>query len=131
MILIDTSAWVEFLRRRGDPAVKQAVARLIEADTAAYTCPIAFELWSGVRSGEEDDLEEALGFSRHLPFEVGDWRQAAGLERRLRLAGQTVPRDDVFVATVAIRAGIELACRDRHFDAIRQVVGEDLQLRQL
>ena len=131
MILIDTSAWIEFLRRRGDPVVKQAVARLMEAELAAYTCPVAFELWSGVRAGEEADLEEAFSFSRHLPFVKMDWWEAASLERRLRGAGKTIPRDDIFVATVAIRAGVELLCRDRHFDVIGEVVGRDLQVRQV
>ena len=80
MKLVDSSAWVEFLRRKGHPVVKQAVARLLEADLAAYTCPIRFELLSGVKREEEPDLEEAFGFSHHIKFETEDWREAALLE---------------------------------------------------
>ena len=51
MKLIDTSAWVEFLRRKGDSKVKHAVAHLLQTDQAAYTCPIWFELFSGAKAG--------------------------------------------------------------------------------
>src|SRR5271166_1951781 len=106
MKLIDSSAWVEFLRRKGDSKVKNAVARLIQADLAAYTCPIRFELLSGVRPDEEDDLEQVFALSRHIPFEQDDWSGAALMERQLRARGLAIPRNDLFVATVAVRAGL-------------------------
>lgn len=130
MKLVDSSLWIEFLRRKGDPGVKHLVARLLESETAAYTCPIRFELLSGVRPDEEADLVEALQFSVHLPFEAADWRAAAGLERELRAKGLTIPRNDLFVATVAIRAQLPVACRDTHFDAIRKIVGARLAVEQ-
>lgn len=131
MKLIDTSAWVEFLRRKGDPGAKQTVARLLQADLSAYTCPVRFELLSGVKPEEEADLAQAFAFSHHLPFEVDDWRQAALLERQLRAKGLTIPRNDLFVATVAIRAALPVICRDTHFDAIRKVVGVKLKVEQI
>lgn len=60
--------------------MKQEVARLIETDLAAYTCPMRFELLSGAKAGEEADLEEAFRFSRHVRFETEDWREAADLD---------------------------------------------------
>ena len=131
MKLIDSSAWVEFLRKKGDLAVKQVVARLIQTDAAAYTCPIRFELLSGAKAGEEADLEQAFVFSHHLPFAREDWREAALLERQLRAKGQTIPRNDLFVAAVAIRSGLTVTCRDSHFDAVRRVVGERLKVEQV
>ena len=120
MKLIDTSAWIEFLRRRGDPPAKEAVAALLEDDLTAYTCPIRFELLSGARPEEEADLQQALGFSHHILFEADDWRQAALWERLLRAKGLKVPRNDLFVATVALRTGLPLVCRDAHFTAINK-----------
>lgn len=131
MKLVDTSAWIEFLRRKGDPQVKHAIARLLQAKFTAYTCPIRFELLSGVKPEEEDDLEQAFAFSHHLPFGPDDWREAALLERRLREKGLTVPRNDLFVATVAIRTGLPITCRDTHFDSVRKVVGERIKVEQL
>ena len=126
MKLVDTSAWVEFLRRKGDPKVKHAVARLLQADQAACTCPIRFELLSGVRAAEESDLEQALALAQNYPFGPDDWRAAAILERRLRTKGLTVPRNDIFVAVKAIGLRQSVVCRDRHFDAIKKIVDEGL-----
>jgi len=121
MKLVDTSAWVEFLRRKGDAKVKHAVARLLQADQAAYTCPIRFELLSGAKADEENDLEQALELAQNYEFGADDWRQAALLERRLRAKGLTIPRNDLFVAVVAIRTRLPIVCRDKHFDAIGKI----------
>ena len=131
MKLVDTSAWVEFLRRKGDPVVKQAVARLLQADEAAYTCPIRFELLSGAKASEENDLEWALDLARHFLFGQDDWRAAGLLERQLRGKGLTIPRNDLFVATVAIRADLTVICRDSHFDAVRKASGDRLKVEQI
>ncbi|MGH7975502.1 MAG: type II toxin-antitoxin system VapC family toxin [Limisphaerales bacterium] len=126
MKLVDTSAWVEFLRRKGDQKVKGTVARLLSADQVACTCPVRFELLSGVRTSEEDDLEQALALSQHFPFNQDDWRSAALLERRLRAEGLTVPRNDIFVAVIAIKLRQPVVCRDKHFDTIKKIVSRNL-----
>ena len=131
MKLIDTSAWVEFLRPKGNRSTKQAVARLLDADAAAYTWPIQFELLSGVRPEEEQGLEEAFSFSHHVLFEKEDWREAAGLERRLRAKGLTIPRNDLFVATVAIRTGLPVVCKDSHFDVMEEALEKALKTEQI
>ena len=86
---------------------------------------------SGVKPDEEDDLEQALALSHHFPFEQDDWRNAALLERQLRLKGLVVPRNDLFVATVAVRVGLPLVCRDAHFDMAHKVAGQRLQVEQI
>lgn len=126
MKLVDTSAWVEFLRRKGDVKIKHAVARLLQADRVACTCPVRFELLSGAKKNEEADLAQALSLTQHYPFEADDWNRAALLERRLRAKGLTIPRNDLFVAVVAIRARMPVVCRDKHFDAIRKIVADGL-----
>ena len=131
MRLVDSSAWVEFLRRKGDPDIKNIVARLLQADQAAYTCPIRFELLSGVRPNEETDLQQAFALSHHFPFEQDDWQEAARLERQLRTKGLNIPRNDLFVATVAIRTGLTILCRDAHFSAATKVIGDKLKVEQV
>ncbi len=131
MMLVDTSAWVEFFRKQGDPKVKQAVARQLQRDEAAFTCPIRFELLSGAKPNEEADVTQALGLSQHVPFEQGDWLEAAKLERELRRAGVTLPRNDLFVAVVAIRTGFSVLCRDQHFERMRKIFGAHLKVDQV
>ena len=131
MKLVDTLAWIEFLRRKGDPKIKHAVARLLAADHAAYTCPVRFELLSGVKPGEEADLQQVLVLAQNFPFEVGDWTAAAQLERQLRGKGLTIPRNDLFVAVVAKRTGLTVVCRDAHFDVLRKIAGDTLKVEQV
>jgi predicted nucleic acid-binding protein len=131
MKLVDASAWVEFLRRKGDLDVKLAVAALLRADAAAYTSPTRFELLSGVKPDEQADLDEALSLSHHIPFQEKDWIDAAILERTLRAKGVTIPRNDLFVVTIAIRSKLPILCRDAHFDAARNILGSNLRVEQV
>ena len=131
MKLVDTSAWIEFLRRKGDPVVKHAVARLLQADRVACTCPVRFELLSGVKPSEEADLQQALALAQHFNFEPADWTAAAQLERQLRGKGLTIPRNDLFVAVVAMRTGFPVVCRDSHFDAMQKIAGQTLKVEQV
>jgi predicted nucleic acid-binding protein len=131
MMLVDTSAWIEFFRKQGDSKVKHAVARQLQRDEAAFTCPIRFELLSGAKPNEETDVTQALALSRHVLFEPGDWLEAADLERELRRVGVTIPRNDLFVATVAIRTGFRVLCRDQHFDRMHKVFGPRLKVDQV
>ncbi len=130
MILIDTSVWVEFFRKSGDRRAKEEVARLLDLDQAVYTCPVYFELRAGARNGEIDVIDEAFSFCHREVFAGEHWEKAADLERVLRHRGITVPRDDLFVAALGLQANLEILCRDRHFDLIRQS-GVSLRITQL
>jgi predicted nucleic acid-binding protein len=42
-----------------------------------------------------------------------------------------VPRNDLFVATVAIRAGLTVLCRDAHFSAMSEALANKLKVDQI
>lgn len=128
MTLVDTSAWIEFLRSRGDPDVKSKVAGYLELGTAAYCGPIAFELLAGARESETQDVREALGFSVLLDYPLACWERAAEVAKDLRSKGVTVPRDDVLVAAAALHGGVPLYACDAHFALMRDQGGIALQL---
>jgi len=130
MILIDTSAWIELLRKHGDAEVKACVARYLSIEEAAFTCPIRFELLSGAKDAERASVEEALSFGHHVPFTEAHWAKAAEVERSLRARGVTVPRDDVFVAAVAMESRVAILCKDGHFDLMRDRGQLPLKLEQ-
>src|SRR6478672_537554 len=121
-VLIDTSAWIEFLRPQGDPVTKARVADLISLGTAAYTCPVRYELILGARSRELDDLQEALGFASRIVSTPEHWDAAAGLGAALRLKGLTYPALDRLIATIASAGKTPLLPRDAHFSSIRDQV---------
>jgi predicted nucleic acid-binding protein len=119
MILIDTSAWIDFLRRQGDTEVTSRVALYIELGEAAYCGPIEFELRAGARPREVADLETAFRFSTLLEFPAACWQRAAEIEQTSRARGVTVPRDDLFVAAAALHHRVALYAPDPHFTMLR------------
>ncbi len=127
-MLIDSSAWIEFLRRAGDPELKSQVADVLASGRALYTCPIAFELKAGARKAELSALEEALSFADRIELSAIHWDIAAKHAATLRTKGVTVPASDLLIATVADESGVGLLARDQHFEMIRRSVLKGLRL---
>ena len=128
MILIDTSAWIEFFRRSGSAEIKTRVASYIDLGEAAYCGPVEFELMAGAREAEIETIRTALGFSTLLDFPLACWQEAARIEDRLRRSGVTVPRDDIFVTAAALHHGIPVYAADAHFSTIQEKGGFPLRL---
>lgn len=124
-VLIDTCAWIDYFREpRGK--LGDAVQRLIENDRAVLTGPVLTELFHGTRSKREaTQLREALDILPFATVERADWERAGELLRSLRTRGITVPLTDALIAAVAMRLGLALLSRDRHFDhfELRRVEG--------
>lgn len=131
MILIDTSAWIEFFRRKGNPLVKQRIATLITANEAAYSCPVVFELISGALDQELPAISKGLSFATRIQLSPSDWDMAAHSARTLRKAGVTVPPDDLLIATVGFERSIPIMCRDKHFSMIQSNVYSELKLENI
>jgi len=118
LILVDTSAWVEFLRDTGSP-VSRRVDELLGSEIA--TCdPIRMEILAGARDERHlDDLRRLLARASVLDTEPVDYEQAAALYRTCRRRGETVRRlIDCLIAAVAIRSSIPVLHADADFDAL-------------
>ena len=121
MIVVDTSAWVEFLRGTGSK-VHRAVRRLIEKDAAIATTDIVYmELLAGAKTEARAlELKRLLLRFDHLSVQgLDDYESAASVYRTCRRNGET-PRQlsDCVVAAVAMRANATLLHCDRDFDVI-------------
>ena len=120
-VLVDTSAWVDFLNGAASSAA-EAVAALLAADDDVCTCGIVVaEVFQGLRrergrraiqaSFENMDFLEPPGIHLYL--------RAAELYRGLRQKGRTVRSTiDCVVAAIAEAEGCALLARDRDMDAI-------------
>ena len=118
MILIDTSAWVEFLRDTGS-MVCVRVDTALKGDIA--TCDaIRMEVLAGARDERHlEALRRLLARTSVLPTEPMRYEEAAALFRRCRSKGETVRRlIDCLIAAVAIRAGVPVLHRDGDFDIL-------------
>ena len=118
MILVDSSAWIEFLRDTGSPVCDE-VDRLLEAEIAV-TEPVLMEVLAGARDDRQlHQLRGLLGRARMVHCLPGDFDAAAGLYRRCRRQGATVRRlVDCLIAAVAVREGIPLLHADADFDSL-------------
>ena len=119
MTLIDTSAWIEFFRPKGDPRIKALVRDLMAINEAAYTCPVAFELLTGARKEELDDLRTGLDLASRIVLLPEHWDLAGSSNAALRARGINLPASDLLIATVAHSEKLPLLARDAHFDLIR------------
>ena len=118
MILVDTSAWIEFLRDTGTPACLR-VEELLGADVA--TCDaIRMELLAGARSERHRrDLARLIARAALVPMQPGDFDQAAALYRQCRRRGDTVRvLMDCLIGALAIRADLPVLHCDADFDAL-------------
>jgi hypothetical protein len=117
--LIDTSAWIEFFRPKGDPLLKARVRDLMSIKEAAYTCPVAFELITGARKEERDDLCTGLGLASRFVLLPEHWDLAGSSNAALRAKGVNIPASDLLIATVAHSLKMPLLAKDAHFETIR------------
>ena len=121
MILIDTSAWVEFLRDTGSP-VCERVDKLLESQIA--TCDaVRMEVLAGARDDDHlQQLRRLLARATLLPTEPIDYDAAAALYRSCRSQGRTVRKlIDCLIAAVAIRANVPILHLDEDFTSMAAV----------
>ncbi len=121
MILVDTSAWVEFQRATGS-AVERRLTRAIEKGTSlAITGLVVLEFLAGAHDEQHArDLRRLLGRCSFLPLEEpSDEEAAAAIYRTCRREEATIRRlPDCLIAAVAIRTRTILLHRDADFDTI-------------
>lgn len=126
MTLVDTSAWIEFLRGTGS-ATHQAVRRLLDDDEPAHTTDVVvMEVLAGARDGDHRDrLRRLLARCEHVPIDgLDDFEAAADLYRSCRAAGETVRAlTDCLIAVVALRESLAVLHADRDYDVLARHTG--------
>lgn len=118
MILVDTSAWVEFFRDTGN-AVCARVDDLLDDDIA--TCDaIHMEVLAGARDERHlSDLRRLLARAALIHVEPSDYEDGAALYRACRARGQTVRKlIDCLIVAVAVRCDMPLLHADSDFDVL-------------
>jgi hypothetical protein len=126
VILADSSAWIEYLRRTGSPAARALQALSADEDTLLVGDLILFEVLQGAPSdGAADEVRQMM--LRHAVVAIGSQVvaiAAAEHHRRLRALGITVRSSiDLLIGTFCIVNGHALLHRDRDFDAMERQLG--------
>ena len=123
MVLVDSSAWIESLRRNGDMRVKLAVEGLLEAYEAQWCSPVRLAVLGGARLEERALLGKRFSVIPYRPCREDDWDRAVALAWRIRGKGLAVPWLDVLIAAIAIHDGVRLYSIDTHFIRIAEIAG--------
>ncbi len=123
MTLIDTSAWIEFLRNTGSKACI-LVEELLAHETAICDA-VRMEVLAGARDESHLlRLRRLLARATIIPTQAADYDDAAALYRHCRRQGETVRKlVDCLIASVAIRAGTPILHNDADFDTLARHTG--------
>ncbi len=122
MILVDTTAWIDFFAARSLPHVV-ALETLIERREDICICGIILtEVLQGIRKDSEfqktRDLFNNLIF---LPMHYPVFLRSADIFRKLRSKGITIRKSlDCMIASVAIENDIPLLHSDKDFKTIEK-----------
>jgi predicted nucleic acid-binding protein len=129
VILVDTSAWVEYDRATESPVDHRLTQLIADDGPVAVTEPVVMEILAGARTGErESDLRRLLLRFHLLRFDqAADFDGAVRIYRRCRTVGIT-PRGmvDCMIAAVAWRNAASLLALDTDMARLAGVIGIDV-----
>ncbi len=132
MILVDTSAWVEFDRATGSRIDARLTELIAATDEVAVTEPVIMEVLAGARDDRrERDLRRLMERFVLMRFDAAiDFDAATRIYRMCRRAGVT-PRGmvDCMIAAVALRHGATLLATDTDLDRVANVMGIPMDCR--
>lgn len=126
-ILIDTSAWIDFFRKK-DLGIYRLVAKLLKEKRAVGSGIIALELIRGGKTIKElnylNDLFEVIDTVDPNPQ---SYFLAGKLGYALARKGHTVSIVDLLIAQLAIENNLALLTLDKHFQIIKKYSSLRLQ----
>ncbi len=122
--LIDTSAWIEAMRQKGDERVRAQVETLVRQGRARFCDLVRLELWNGIGGyAERSWLSEMEEVVETVPTDDQVWMEARRLALAARPRGLTVPATDLLIAACARIHRLDLVHRDSHFDLLSGILG--------
>ena len=125
MILVETSAWVEFDRSSGSAVDRRLTKLITEEGDIAVTEPVLMEMLAGARDDRAwSQLRRLMtSFGWITADSVTDFEGAARVYRSCRAQGVT-PRGliDCMIASIALRTESTVLTADRDFAQMALVV---------
>lgn len=115
MILIDSSAWIEYYKPGGDKTIKDQVYKAIQNDEAAINGLIRVETAGFARDTERPLILSDFSAFHNLQLSDPVFEKAVTICSTLRKTGITIPTIDAIIAASALEAGAALVHRDNHF----------------
>ncbi|MDE2784869.1 MAG: PIN domain nuclease [Gemmatimonadota bacterium] len=128
-MIVDTSAWVEYLRKTGSPTHLTLQASVRSGQPIGTPAAVVTEVLSGTnRDNRAAELLKLLNrFEILVPSSIEAYEGAARIYRICRRAGFTIRSTvDCLVAATALDKGRPLLARNRDFAVIARHTGLEL-----
>jgi predicted nucleic acid-binding protein len=119
MVLVDSSVWIEALRREGRLDVKLALESLLEEYEAAWCGPVKLEVLGGARAQDRGKLEAHFSCIPYFQMKDAAWDSAKELAWRLRDRGCAAPWNDILITALSLEADCRIYSVDKHFEMMR------------
>jgi len=117
-VLIDTSVWVDFFRKKESP-VSLKVREYLKLNQVCYAGPILVELYQGAKSQREIEiLDQLFDTISYIDITRDHYHHAATVSQKAARDGKVFSTIDVILAALAHDGGLSLFSLDRHFHDI-------------
>ncbi len=117
-VLIDTSVWIDFFRKRNVDLIEK-IRTLLETGKAVYAGIIALELINGAKGQKElQALNDVFGTMERIEEEKNTHFNAGMMGYELARKGHTLSVVDLLIAQIAIENDVSLMTFDEHFKII-------------
>ncbi len=129
LVIVDTSAWVEYLRATQSPTHRTLRSAVASDAPIATPAPVLMELLAGCATERAArDIQHFLARFEILEVEgLADFEDAALIQRTCRRQGETVrSMMDCLIAAITLRERRPLLAVDRDFEVISRHVGLSL-----
>ena len=127
MVLVDTSIWIEVLRKDGSLDLEA----LIDFDEVVTCAPIVQEVLQGIRNPRAHALAREAMLSLPTvgsPLPIDLYLDAAEFYRAARRGGFTIRSSvDCLIAACAARHSLTVLHRDRDFEALAKVAAIEVR----
>lgn len=124
MILIDTSAFIEFLNKTGSPFDRGIESLISKNEDTAIADIVLTEVLQGIRDDKDymEVKQSLLSFSVYSLKSVDSFIAAADLYRKCRKAGHTIRNTvDLLIAQIVLENDLTLLHNDRDFDTLADI----------
>jgi len=125
MFLVDSSAWIEYLRPKGSPKIKERVREILQKEEAVSCGVVIVEILRGAKNEKNfQSLHDSLTSLPQIPIDEAVIERASQWGFLLDRKGKSVSTTDLLIAAAAYKKA-RLLHTDHDFEIISSFVDLD------
>jgi predicted nucleic acid-binding protein len=121
--LIETSLWIDFVRKKSPTALKSFIEPWILDADACICETVAFEVLRHATPKERKQIEQQFSTLPLLKTPATIWRDATSLGQKCRDKGLNAGSMDLLIAALALHHGAEIVTFDTDYAKLAKVSG--------